>query len=173
MFLNIKHLFLLKEAKMVSDKKGLSTIVVTLILIVLSLVAVGAVWLIVNPMLKSSSSSADITSKCLAVSIDAIQVNCSNGATNVMCGITLSRSGTGTDAIGGVKLIFKNSTNGISSTSVIDVSGNIEALVTKRVNSVDTLVSITNRVSAVTVTPYFEDSSGNEKLCSQQSTFNF
>jgi hypothetical protein len=173
MFLNIKRLFLLKEAKMVSDKKGLSTIVVTLILIVLSLVAVGAVWLIVNPMLKSSSQSADITSKCLTVSIDATQINCYNGATNVMCNITLSRSGTGTDTIGGVKLIFRNSTSGVSSTAAVDVSGNIEALVTKRINAVDTLVPIANRVSAVAITPYFEDSSGNEKLCSQQSTFNF
>jgi len=124
-------------------------------------------------MLKNSGQSADISSKCLTVNVDAVQVNCTNGATDVICGVTLSRTGTGTDAIGGVKLIFKNTTSGVSSTSTIDVAGNIEALVTKRVNSVDTLVTIANRVSAVSVTPYFTDSSGNQKLCSQTSTFTF
>jgi hypothetical protein len=159
---------------MVSDKKGLSTIVVTLILIVLSLVAVGAVWLIVSPMLKNSGQTADISSKCLTVSVDATQVNCYNGATNVLCNVTLSRTGTGTDAIGGVKLVFKNSTSGLTSTSSIDPNaGNIEPLVTKRINSIDSLIPIATRVSAVTVTPYFTDSSGNQKLCSQSSTFTF
>jgi hypothetical protein len=158
---------------MISNKKGLSTIVVTLILIVLSLVAVGAVWLIVSPIIKNSGTSADVSSKCLTVNIDATQVNCINGATNVMCNLTLTRSGTGSDAIGGVKLVFKNATNGVSSTSAIDSSGNIETLVSKKLTSVDTLIPIANRVSAVTVTPYFQDSSGNQKLCSQQSTFTF
>jgi len=158
---------------MISDKKGLSTIVVTLILIVLSLVAVGAVWLIVSPMLKNSGQSADVSSKCLTVNVDATQVNCWNGVTNVLCNVTLSRSGTGSDAIGGVKLIFKNMTSGLTSTAAIDASGNIEPLVTKRINNVDTLIAISTRVSAVSITPYFTDSSGNQKLCSQQNTFTF
>jgi hypothetical protein len=173
MFLNIKPLFLLKEAKMISNKKGLSTIVVTLILIVLSLVAVGAVWLIVSPIIKSSGGSADVSSKCLTVSIDATQVNCTNGATDVMCGLTLTRSGTGNDALGGVKLVFKNQTTGLSSTSAIDVPGDIAALVSKKLTAVDTLITNGNRVNAVSVTPYFQDSSGNQKLCSEQSTFTF
>jgi|WetSurMetagenome_2_1015567.scaffolds.fasta_scaffold240195_2 hypothetical protein len=161
---------------MVSNKKGLSTIVVTLILIVLSLVAVGAVWLIVNPILKSSGSNADISSKCLAVNVDATQVNCYNGATNVMCNVTLARSGTGSDAIGGVKLVFKNQTNGVSSASAIDVSGNIDPLIPKRLSGttvVDSLVAIGTKLNAVTVIPYFTDTSGNQKLCQQQSTFTF
>jgi hypothetical protein len=158
---------------MVSNKKGLSTIVVTLILIVLSLVAVGAVWLIVSPIIKNSGANADISSKCLNVNVDATQVNCSNGATNVLCTVTLTRSGTGSDVIGGVKLVFKNQTNGVSSSSAIDVAGNIEALVSRRLTAVDSLVPIANRVNAVTVIAYFEDTSGNEKLCSEQSTFAF
>ena len=157
---------------MISNKNGLSTIVVTLILIVLSLVAVGAVWLVVSPMLKNSQQNADVSSKCLTVAVDATQVNCSNGATNVLCTVVLTRGGTGSDALGGVKLVFKNSTSSISSTAAIDSAGNIETLVTKKI-TVDTLVPISQRVSTVTVTPYFQDSSGNQKLCSQQTTFNF
>ena len=158
---------------MVLNKKGLSTIVITLILIVLSLVAVGAVWLVVSPIIKSSGQSADIASKCLTVIIDATQVNCSNGVTNVMCGYTLVRTGIGNEAIGGVKMVFKNQTTGLSSTAAIDVAGNIEVLVSKRVTSVDTLIPITTRVNTVTITPYFQDTSGNQKLCAESSTFTF
>ena len=44
---------------MFKDKRGLSTIVVTLILIVLSLVAVGVVWVVVSNLLNTGTQQAN------------------------------------------------------------------------------------------------------------------
>lgn len=149
------------------NKKGLSTIVVTLIIILLSLVAVGVVWGVVNNLIKSGSEGVDVSSKCLNINIEATAVNCS-GATTIACTTRLQRTGTGTDSIAGVKLIFSNETAGLTS-ALLDELGNIEVLVGK-VKTFDTGIASTDKVM---VTPYFLDASGKEKLCTQSSSFDF
>ncbi len=149
------------------NKKGLSTIVVTLIIILLSLVAVGVVWGVVNNLIKSGSEGVDVSSKCLNINIEATAVNCSGVAT-IACTTRLQRTGTGTDPIAGVKLIFSNETAGLSS-ALLDEIGNIEVLVGK-VKTFDTGIANANKVM---VTPYFLDASGKEKLCTQSSSFDF
>ncbi|VVB83819.1 Uncharacterised protein [uncultured archaeon] len=147
-----------------NNKKGLSTIVVTLILIVLSLVAVGAVWLVVSPLIKSGSQGADVSVKCLNTNIEATKVACTAGS----CAVTLTRTGTNTDAIGGVKLVFKDATG--ASSAVLDSAGNIKALAGKVTNSLATTLATPNKVE---ITPYFKDAGGNEQLCTQTTSFSF
>lgn len=154
------------------NKKGLSDIVVTLIIIVISLAAVGLVWFVVNNLVKSGSQNIDVSSKCLGVDIEIAQANCSQGATNFACDLTVSRTGSETSPIGGVKLIFRNSTSGVSS-GLINVAGNIEALVGKKTNISDTNISNGQGISTIQVTPFFVDSSGREQLCTQINAFNF
>ena len=147
-----------------SNKRGLSTIVITLILILLALVAVGIVWVVVNNIIKGGTEGIDINAKCLNVNVEATAVKCAGSN----CNVTLMRTGTGNEAIGGVKLIFKNSTAGNSS-AVIDEAGNIEVLAGKSINDIAAgLVP-----DKIEVTAYFEDSSGNEQLCGQTTSFEF
>ncbi|MEK6827261.1 MAG: hypothetical protein AABX99_02135 [Nanoarchaeota archaeon] len=155
------------------NKKGWSTIVVTLIIVVLSLVAVGVVWTVVSGLLKSGTQSADISTKCLGVSVEAARANCSDATSNV-CTVVLSRTGTSEDQISGVKLVYKNNTAGAAS-GLIDVSGDVPLLVGKTVTS-DTLIAKTTffgNFSTVYITPYFKDASGKVQLCSQTSSFDF
>jgi hypothetical protein len=154
------------------NKKGLSTIVVTLIIILLSLVAVGIVWLVVNTFIKGGSQGVDINAKCLSVDVEATRVVCSNVTATLICDVTFTRTGTLQDALGGVKLLFKNKTSEITS-ELITVSGNIQALVDKKEAGIDTGVAIADGLDQIQVTPFFVDSSGNEQLCSQTDTFNF
>ncbi len=147
------------------DKRGLSTIVVTLILILLSLVAVGVVWVVINNVIKSGTSGVDISSKCLNTNVEATAVSdCPS-----TCKVTLIRTGTETSEIGGVKLVFRDSTAGTSS-SVISETGNIEALVGKIIPTVTTGLVAPDKIE---VTVYFVDASGNEQLCSQPNSFEF
>lgn len=146
-------------------KKGLSTIVITLILILLSLVAVGVVWFVVNNILKSSGQGIDVGAKCLNVNLEATKVICTGGT----CDVTLKRTGTESDAIAGVKLVFRDSTAEESS-SVIDEAGNVEALAGKVIQDIDTGLTAPDKIE---VTAYFEDDSGNEQLCSQSNPFEF
>ncbi len=157
---------------MIGEKRGLSTIVITLIIILLSLAAIGIVWVVFNGVIKSGTAGVDISAKCLSVDVSATAVVCSNGATNVLCTTTLERTGTGEDEIAGVKLIFKNEISGDSS-SIINLDGNIPALDTKIDTDRDTGILIAVGVNKVEVTPFFEDSSGNEKICAQTNSFSF
>lgn len=157
---------------MIGDKRGLSTIVVTLIIILLSLVAVGIVWVVVKNIVVGGGAGVEVGSKCLNVDVAATKVNCSNGAVNKMCDVTFARTGTGSDAIGGVKLVFKNSTSGVSS-SLVTVPGDIAQLVGKKQTGIDTNMTNANGVNSLDVSVYFKDTSGNEQLCSQVNTETF
>jgi hypothetical protein len=151
------------------NHKGLSVIVITLILILLSLVAIGVVWFVVNNLIKSGTEGAEFTAKCLNIDVEATVVSCTGGT----CDVTFTRTGTEDDEIGGVKLVFRDSTNDESSAVIDeedydDLGGNIEALAGKKVTDIDTDLDAPDRIE---VTVYFEDESGNEKLCQQSTSF--
>jgi hypothetical protein len=138
----------------------------------LSLVAVGIVWLVINTFIKSGTQGVDINARCLTIDVEATRVVCTNLTATALCDVTLTRTGTGQDAIGGVKLLFKNSTSEITS-ELITVSGDVQALVDRKETGIDTGITVANGVNQIQVTPFFMDSSGNEQLCSQTNTFNF
>jgi hypothetical protein len=155
------------------NKKGLSTIVVTLIIIVLSLVAVGVVWAVVNNLLKSGTQGADSATKCLSLSISATNMACTGTTGNKLCTVTLSRSGTGTDAVSGVSLFFYGFVTATPSTVVnspaaIASVGDVSPL--RIVSSADTgIAAATNTVNKVDITPYFTDSAGKNTYCATTS----
>jgi hypothetical protein len=156
---------------MFKNKKGLSDIVVTLLIVVLSLVAIGVVWVVIRNLLNTNTQGLDISSKCLATTIEATQLNCTNGGTNKMCTIVLKKTG-GTDTVGGVKLLFKNETAGTNSPSLLDIPlSTIVASVPYKV-TVDTAITNGNwGYNKVDITTYFKDSSGNAQLCSTSTSF--
>jgi hypothetical protein len=159
--------------KIFGNRRGLSTIVVTLIIILLSLVSIGVVWVVVNNLIKSGTSGVEIGTKCLGVDVVATAVTCTPNGVDEFCSTTLSRTGTGTGEIGGVKLVFSNATSGATSASVIDVAGNIEQLITKNTGSINSTLLVSQGVNKVEVTVYFNDEEGNAQLCSRTSPFNF
>jgi|TARA_Y100000310_G_C20616742_1_gene781045 hypothetical protein len=145
-----------KELK--KDIRGLSNIIVTLLMIVLVLTAVGIIWASVQGLFDTEKEQISLSTKCLAVDISASLI--CGGASNDVCNVTMTR-GSGGDAITGVKLVI---TNDLAQTSYThDASGNIEELGTKTELNIST--GITN-ASSLNVVPYFTDSSGGEQLCS-------
>jgi hypothetical protein len=158
---------------MIQNKKGLSTIVVTLIIIVLSLVAVGVVWTVVSNLLNGETAGIDINSKCLGVNLEITQANCSAGTTNKICDVQVSRGGTTSEAFAGVKLVFRNITSGVNSPAAIDVPGDIPSIVGARLTGKDSGIAKANGINTIELIPYFKDTSGNVQLCSQTTSFNF
>ena len=150
---------------MISNKKGLSMIVSTLIIILLVLVAVGVIWVVVNNLIQEGSDTIEISSKCLEVDIQATGVTC--GAAD--CDVTLSRAAGG-DTIAGVKLAFTNASG--TSNFVVDIAGDISplAITTSTATAVNATLPFPTNVE---VTAYFQDTSGNEQLCSQSTEFSF
>ena len=91
----------------VENKRGLSTIVVTLILIVLSLVAVGVVWVVVNNILKSGTSQASFQfgTLFLNLKIDRALIDTSG---NLL--VTVSR-GTGQGDLSAIDFVISDGKN--------------------------------------------------------------
>ncbi len=143
---------------MIQNKKGLSAIITTLLVVLVVLVAVGIVWAVVRNLVTSGAEGVELSAKCLNVDVSATVVNCN---VPTACNITLTRTGSETDALAGVKLVFRDSVN-IESSSVIDQAGDVEKLVGKRITSLDSTVTAPDSLE---VTPYFTDASGSEQLC--------
>ncbi|MBU2053140.1 MAG: hypothetical protein V1788_03455 [Nanoarchaeota archaeon] len=146
------------------SKKGMSGIIETIIIIGIALFAIGIVWYALNEIVIGQTENIALSEKCLGVDVRATSVDCSNPS---VCSVILNRK-TGGDKIGGVKMIFRNETDSTSST--IDVLGNIAPLQTITKTGIDS--EIVNATS-IGVTAYFEDSSGNEQLCSQAKYYTF
>lgn len=151
------------------NNKGLSTIVATLIIILLTLVAVGIIWVVIRNVIQGGAESVDLSTKCIAVSLEA------NSVTETPAGVyavTLKRNAGG-EALGGIKVsVF----NAIVSSGIKDF-GVLTELQTRTV-SIDTNTG--TGITAVTggnkieYTPFFVDSSGNEQLCPQSTqTYEF
>lgn len=147
---------------MITDKKGLSTVVTTLILILLVLVAVGIIWVVIRAFVEESVGGINYSTECLKVDLRATAVNNTAGTSY---DVTLKRESGGED-LGGVKIVFFSDTD---TSSVRDSSGNIGPLMTVT-KTIDGEISGANRVE---VTPYFIDDSGVERLCGQTSSFSF
>ena len=155
---------------MFGDKKGLSTIVVTLIIILISLVAVGIVWVVVRNVISQGVNNIQSSADCITVDVHATAVNCSVVGGLQSCSVTLQRSGSATGAIGGAKLIFKNTTAATpTSSGLISYVGDIQPLVTATRTFPTTLVT----VDTVEVNAYFTDGSGNDQICGATTPYKF
>jgi len=149
---------------MITGKRGLSAVITTLIIILLVLVAVGIIWVVIGNLLQEGAEQIDISARCLAVDMSAVSVaEVAGEAGNYS--VALKRSAGG-DAIGGLKLTLFNSTD---NSGVIDLGTALDELETKT-QKVAAVVTNANRLE---YTAYFIDSSGNEQICAQTSTFNF
>ena len=148
---------------MLNNKKGLSAVITTLIIILLVLVAVGIVWVIVRGIVEEGAIDVEYKLKCMDVNVRATVVDCSDPTA---CDVTLTR-GAGGDAIDGIKLVFYE---GAIGGNVVDVPGDITTLGTIQVPGKASGLTNPNRVE---VSVYFTDDSGNEQLCAQPNPFNF
>ncbi len=154
----------MKGGYMIKNKRGLSAIITTLLIVVLVLVAVGIVWAVVSGLLIGGAEDIELSAKCLNVDVKATAVVCT-GADPDICNVTLERTGTETEAIAGVKLVFRDSTSGTNS-GVIQNASNVEALAGRTILDVATTLTAPDSVE---VTPYFLDASGNDQLCDQKT----
>jgi len=146
---------------MITGKKGLSTVVTTLIIVLLVLAAIGIIWGPIRNLLSTSTSSLDQT-KCFSVNYQVLKVNATSGN---LYNVTLKRSDTG-GGIGevGAKVIFYND---VGSSDFGKMFGALEV----QTSSLDAGFSDANSVE---VAPYYIDqATGEEKICTNSATFDF
>ena len=138
------------------DKRGLSSLVTTLIIILLSLMAITLIWLVVKEIIQKNSGEVEIRYKCLEVNLNVVSSSCNSSS----CTVVIKRNAGGGE-IGGIKLLFSNATG--DSGSLIKLPGDIPTLGTLKTSSDHGIIN-PNKIDALV---YLIDSSGNEKECSQ------
>jgi len=94
------------------NKKGISGVIVVMILIAIAIVAIGIVWFTVNNLLNKQVEGISSSSDCLGVLLDIKSVgNCSSGSTS--CNVTVERKSGGED-IDGVRVIVSDGSSTLS-----------------------------------------------------------
>jgi hypothetical protein len=154
------------------NKRGLSTIVATLLIILLTLVAVGIIWVVVRNVITGGSQQVSTGAMCLQANVAATsEVHYAN-ATHTVYNITLTRQGGTNDVLGGVKLVFGDA--GDTASSVVDIpEPTFESLSTKTENFVAVPLSILATPTKVNVFVYFLDDTGAKQLCTNSNEFIF
>ena len=147
---------------MINNKKGISSIIATLILVLLTIVLIGVVWVVVSGIVNNSTKQTTSGAECLNSEVQVSSATCS--VSTGMCNVVAQRT-QGTDTIGGVRLVLKNPSG---ATVISDVNGSIQTLasVSASVNA-----SSVMNVSEVDAAIYFTDAAGNKNVCSGAQQF--
>jgi hypothetical protein len=140
-------------------KGGLSTIVITLILIVISLVAIGTVWLVVSNLLKSNSNQIGTSGITLSMEIEHVYQN--NNGVNV--GV-VRNPGEGT--VTKIQFIFSDGENSVSVTRDV----NLSELRAQNFVFQSSEINLSS-VKSVSIAPYYIGNNGNELLGTVKDTF--
>lgn len=143
-------------------KRAMSMIVTTVIMVALTLGAIGVVWAVINTLIGGQSDAISLQTDCLDVIVDVTSATSCTGTT---CTLYVERKAGGKD-IAGLKVVFSD---GTSSGTVLDFSGNIAPLAT--VSQTFWGVGI-NGATEVGVTAYFVEA-GKERVCSTTHTKSF
>lgn len=143
---------------MLKDKKGLSAIVMTIIMIGLVLVAVGIVWAVVSGIIEQQAESLDYDQDCLGINLDIKNLQCN--AEN--CSFVIDRrTGSTGSPISGIAVTFSSASE--SSPSERELVGNIAATLTKS--------NIPHGINTVPIRAdariYLEKEDGTNHYCSQ------
>lgn len=153
---------------MINNKRGLSAIIVTLIMILLVIVAAGLIWVVIRNVVSESTEQIGTGTDCLNVNVEATKVtNTSNG---LSYDVTLTRNAGG-ESIGGVNLILTNASG--TASHVYDRQNDIAPLATITQTIDTTTGTEIYNANKVEVVVYFTDSSGNNQACTVSNSFEF
>ena len=134
------------------NKRGLSDIVATLIIILLVIVAAGIIWVVVRNVVQSGAEQVEFGQKCFQVNLQAVGVV---NTSTTDYDVTLRRLAGGAE-ITGIMVTLLSSTD---SSTPFDF-GPLAELATATRNVPGVLVA-----TKLEYTAFFEDSSGNPVYC--------
>lgn len=139
---------------MFKDKKGISTVVATILIVLVAVIAVVMVWAILKPTLEGLTKK--ISANCLDIDLEVVSASCD--ANNATVTVKLN-----TGKISGLKLILSNGTDSesINETNIPD------ELEMKTYTVTDISVSSINSANVAAVIGEADD--GTEKVCAPTS----
>lgn len=148
------------------NKKGLSGIVTTLIIILLGLVAAGVVWVVINNTVSKSAGNIEYGTACMDITIVPTGGSCEG----TICRVIVDRH-PGGEEIDGIQLKFYDKTReyGIPIPKNITFSSLGEK---KPVENID-ISNLEFIPKSVTVAAYFIKENGENYPCSESTAYEF
>jgi len=147
---------------MINNKKGLSMIVSTLIIILLVLVAIGIIWTVVRNVINEGTETVNINSKCLEINLQVTAVNCEYDEGK--CDVTVERNGGGS-AIDGIRYVISDG----SGSNYTDGAGIDELSISTNETSLGT--ATTGNATSAYAAAFFNNSAGESQLCAATADF--
>jgi len=147
---------------MIKDKKGMSGIIVTIIMIALVLVAIAIVWGLVINLVGQQQDRVERSEQCVGLGLEIRNAACSDTNPS-LCNLTMRRQGATSQDPAGIKVVFVGEGGNSSDSSEF---GTITQLQTKTLEDIDSGITDIVRVE---VTPYFLDETGNQDNCNTLS----
>jgi len=149
---------MLKKMGIKYNKKGLSSIVATVLIILLVVVAVAIIWAAVKPTIQNTTGQ--IGSSCLTISTTLDSCVLSSGT---LYNISMTR-GSGEGDLKAIKFIFNNGTG--DTKLVSEDASDFGILGTKKFTSIDGTLTNANVDYALVVV----SADGTEQTCEAQKT---
>lgn len=143
---------------MKKNKRGLSGVITTLIIILLVVVATGMVWVVVKNLIIKNVDKASGSVRCLDTSVGISYAIC-GGTSNSVCNVTLTKN-SGQEVLLGVREIFSSPES--SSNYVKTLNGDIPLLTTKKDSEVQTGLTNVNKIEIAII---LQDDSGQPIEC--------
>lgn len=145
---------------MKNDKKGVSAVIIMVIMIALVLVAIGIVWVVVSGILTDSAGSAERQAKCLntVFNVESVEFENLGEGLGVDYKVNVKRQGTNEDEVEKLVFLFYNQAQGTSSNPIEVDATNFGYLATQRFNALNDGMHTTWAMVAeeVSVTPYID-----------------
>jgi hypothetical protein len=145
---------------MQKGKRGLSTVIVTLILILVSIVAVGIIWVVVRNILNSGTNQVDFGKFTLSLDVKNAYVQNDNLSVDV-------KRNAGQGELTQIKFLLSDGEN----SEVITQDTNLKEL-EERVFSLHLTILNASRVIKVSIVPVFKASDGTNSFGQESSTYN-
>ena len=142
---------------MIKNKRGISGVIVALILILLSLVAAGIIWFVVQSIAEGGAEDINLRTRCFDVAMSPTQASCTEDG---ICNVTIERTDSSSEEVTKVRLVFTNEDG--TENYPVDQNVNITAFGIETITGVNTTLA---NVSEVKVVFYLEDDSGEQQLC--------
>ena len=157
----------MKGGKMIKDKRGLSTVVTSLIMILIVLVAIGLIWVVIRNLIGGGAGKIEVNAKCLEVglkidSFDCYGVNPPNPALS-NCVVVVERVG-GLEPLAGLSVVYTNNV-GVQNTTNYVGEWDLPTAMSLYSYPIYVVLPSATPMKSVTVIPYFKNAEGEEQFC--------
>ena len=146
------------------NKKGVSEIITTIIIVGIVLVAIGIVYAVIMPIIRGGTQNIDYSERCIEIDLRPTSLSCTpiEASPNYACTANLQRNaGTGNAEFDGVVAVFSEGTN---TKTITKATGNIEVM--KTGEFVTTVADGVNfGATKVKIAVYFDKTEGGEYIC--------